>query len=45
MNEERLSQKFWNGVRLNEEETEDLESHGFLEVTTGMSEKGINNME
>ena len=33
--------KFWNGFHLEEEEKEDFE----IQLTTGMKEKGINNMK
>ena len=38
-------EKIWNGVRLEEEEREDLEIRGVQEVTTGMRGKFINRME
>ena len=39
-------EQFWNGVHLEEDEKEDLELDSWMqEVTTGMREKEINNVE
>ena len=39
-------EKFWKGVHLEEEEEkEDLEIRGCRKLTTGMREKGIDNMK
>jgi hypothetical protein len=48
MNEEKLPQKISNSVHLEEEEEEEEKEHRnswIQEVTTGIREKGINNME
>ena len=45
MYEERLLEKFWNGVHLEEEKKGRPRNSWMQEVTTGMREKGIKNME